>query len=359
MMTYVSTETATYHFYAFTRLVTSLEAVVVQLQDSCRESRTENADLRQENGRLANTLETLKHESREREKYFRAFWHGRKGSEGEHRMEEFPPPPTSFNSMPGSSSSSLGTPVSTPHPHASPYPISAAENLDPRLQYQAHAHSPVSMTSNVYHHEGPASAYGDRSPSMPFVNHEGEPVGANGRPLDPNRMKMGHYTMFNMQSAARDTGWPPGVNHSASSESIAQENGSASHSPAFIPSPNVTATEIPYGSRYPMMENHKTVLPSIDTVPYMLSNANNDRSISPAASSPHTGSSTSVSSHFQFVFPSESQERTADPEFRRHLPPEPMPKPIPRASRTSMAILAAPSEDFLGRVRVLRSAPKA
>ncbi|KAI5124651.1 hypothetical protein M0805_004260 [Coniferiporia weirii] len=298
--------------------VTSLEAVVVQLQDSCRESRSEVSNLRQENTRLSSALETLRHESRERDKYLRALWHARKANDDPH-LDDFPPPPPSYATIPngtGTSSSSLGTPVTTPLAHPIPYPGPSSENLDPRLQYSQD--SSVSLPQNAYA-EAPGSAYGDRSPAMPFMNHEGEAVGSNGRAPAIGLSKMNQYTFNNMHGHVRDTGWHTGTNQAAppGSDPAAGENGSASHSPAFIPSPTMTSNDIPYGPRYPgpMMDGHKTVLPGIDSVPYMMNN--NDRSISPAASSPHTSSSTSVNSQFQFVFPTESQERTESDYHRR------------------------------------------
>lgn len=56
---------------AHQNIVTSLESVVIQLQDSCRESRSENIQLRHE-------ISRLRYENREREKYWRAFINPRK-----------------------------------------------------------------------------------------------------------------------------------------------------------------------------------------------------------------------------------------------------------------------------------------
>jgi hypothetical protein len=145
------------------------------------------------------------------------------------------------------------------------------------------------------------------------MTHDGEAVGVNGRPMDPRMQKMGPYPVF-VPNAPRDQGWPAGVGQSASSvNEQQQENGTATHSPAFMPSPTVTSAEMPYGPRYPTMDMHKNVLPSIDTAPYVF----NDRSISPAGSSPHTGSQASVSSQFPFVYPADGSER-ADGDYRRH-----------------------------------------
>jgi len=53
----------------------------LQLQDSCREARSEATEVRQENMQL-------KHAGREREKFWRALWLTRKGSESQ--LDEFP-----------------------------------------------------------------------------------------------------------------------------------------------------------------------------------------------------------------------------------------------------------------------------
>lgn len=52
-------------------IVTNLESVVLQLQESCRESRNEITELRQENARLLV-------EHREREKFWRTIYHTKK-----------------------------------------------------------------------------------------------------------------------------------------------------------------------------------------------------------------------------------------------------------------------------------------
>ena len=294
-------------------LVTSLESVVLQLQDSCRESRAEASELRQENARLAQALDTLRHETREREKYLRALWHARKGADDPH-VDDFPPPPPSFSAIPQSASSSGSIVSSTNHPSTVAYP-NPQENLDPRLQYSAHTDSPVSIGANAYH-DGSGSAYGDRSPSVPFVTHDGDPVGVNGRPIDPHRVqKLSPYPVFVSPNTAREPAWG-GVGQSTSSVNDQHENGTATHSPAYMPSPTVTSAEMQYGPRY-AMDMAKNVLPSIDTAPYVFT----DRSISPAGSSPHT-SQASVSSQFPFVYTGDGQERN-DGDYRRHQPQAP------------------------------------
>ncbi|KIJ25754.1 hypothetical protein M422DRAFT_38503 [Sphaerobolus stellatus SS14] len=54
--------------------VTSLEAVVLSLQDTCRETRNDADDLRRENTRLTSMMDSLKVAARDRERQWREFW---------------------------------------------------------------------------------------------------------------------------------------------------------------------------------------------------------------------------------------------------------------------------------------------
>nr|GAT44204.1 predicted protein [Mycena chlorophos] len=74
--------------------VTSLESVVVQLQDSCRDAKTETLELRQQTA-------GLRHEFRERERFWRTMWQSRKPSAND--GEELPP-----NATPQASIGQLG-----------------------------------------------------------------------------------------------------------------------------------------------------------------------------------------------------------------------------------------------------------
>lgn len=326
--------------------------MVLQLQDSCRETRSEAAELRQENTRLINALETLRHETREREKYLRALWHARKGADDPH-MDDFPPPPPSFSNVPPQSASSSSSMVSSSgHPAVAQYPP-PQENLDPRLQYATHTNSPVSISANAYH-DPSGSTYGDRSPSVPFVTHEGDPVGVNGRAMDAHRMqKMSHYPVFGVPNPARDQGWSPTVGQSTSSVNDQQQDpGSATHTPAFMPSPTVTSAEMPYGPRYHGLSN-------IDTAPYVF----NDRSISPAGSSPHTGSQASVSSQFPFAYQADGQDR-GDADYRRHTASGPAPEMTLHGGTADISVFAVnrrrvssgPERPMLGGMASFRQA---
>ena len=89
-------------FFPFTlNPVTSLEAVVLSLQDTCREARNDADDLRHENSRLQSVVEAMKQAARDREKQWRDFWQSKQQALGldETHMNDLPPrasgtPPT-------------------------------------------------------------------------------------------------------------------------------------------------------------------------------------------------------------------------------------------------------------------------
>ncbi|KAI0051697.1 hypothetical protein FA95DRAFT_1554225 [Auriscalpium vulgare] len=282
--------------------VTNLEAVVLQLQDSCRDARTEANELRQESNRL-------RHAGREREKFWRALWQTRKGSESQ--VDEFPPLPACFGPM------HPQTTAVNPHINATVAPYS-----EEALSYQ---NGDSTAVNNPY---TPAPDYPTRSPSIAYT-HDADHLANDGRTHHINHRpspKYAGYHPYAVQSAARDAAWPPPVAQTTSSggDSGRAESSNSSHSPTFVESPNVApTTDMPYVSRYGMGEDQK-VPPSIldGGAPYMFPGS---RSLSPT-STPPSSSSTSLTSPFNFTFPdgSMSQDRT-DFDYRRHStghPPE-------------------------------------
>lgn len=313
------------------KLVTSLEQVVVQLQDSCRQKHNDNADLRRENDRLSAALDTLRRECREREKYLRAVWHSRRAVNGSGvTIDDFPPPPPSFavsTSGTGSSSSSLGTPVQTPL--APPVSInhyttagangSTADGLDVTSGLTAFDQTTTMSLAQAQdgYGEAPGSAYSDRSPVLTFMGPSARDQDeVNGRGAPMNLAKMPPYASYASAwttSPTQTTAVAPG------SDPLGNENGSsASQSPAaYIPSPTLTANEINYGAaapRYtaPMHDASKGVVPGVDTVPYMLNNG--DRSISPIATSPHA-----PMGHYPFAFPTTETQDHSDADYHSRL----------------------------------------
>lgn len=333
---------------------------MVQLQDSCREARNDAAELRKENTRLSSTLDSLRHECREREKYLRALWYARRrgpaiNSAGNH-VDDFPAPPASFacgsngsngnGNGNGASSSSLGTPVSTPLlAHHSVVNYGGAGSSDGGLDAAAVGlggfsapHEQLAQQQQQQQQQqggysdtpGSASAYSDRSPVMPFLGQNGSggeqphAHANNGRSTTLHLTKMEPYGSYLSSGHVRDTGWGPTTmsptTQGGGSESMTGQGGSAGHSPAFIPSPTITSNDIPYGAQRYAMHDAQKAGGGIDAVsPYMMSNSA-DRSLSPIATSPHatTSSASSSMGQFPFTFASSDAQERAEAEYHQH-----------------------------------------
>ena len=270
--------------------VTNLEAVVLQLQDSCREARAEASELRQDNSRLRNA-------GREREKFWRALWQTKKGSESQ--VDEFPPPPSCFGPM-HPQITAINSQIG---PAVGPY----AE--DP-LQYPADHTPPF---SDVTYPTGASNELTARSPSVPYAHGESE-----------SHRSANQFTPYPSppRNLMRDVTWAPPIALTGSSGGDSGHAGSSSssHSPTFVESPSVTTADVPYLSRFP---NHnyedQKVLPSpLDSTSYLPTS----RSHSPSSTRP-SSSSTSLTSPFQFPFNDGSvPHEKGDFDYRRHHPPE-------------------------------------
>jgi hypothetical protein len=276
--------------FSLSSKVTNLEAVVLQLQDSCREARAEANELRQDNNRLRNA-------GREREKFWRALWQTKKGSESQ--MDEFPPLPACFGPM---------------HPHITainsqigsavgPYP-------DDALHYSTGNTPPF---SDVPYPTSNPSELVARSPSVPYAHGDAE-----------SHRQSNQFTPYPSppRNVIRDVTWAPPIALTGSSGGDSGHAGSSSssHSPTFVESPSVTTNDIPYPSRYPghSYEDQKIVPSPLDSAPYLPTS----RSHSPTSTRP-SSSSTSLTSPFQFHFSDGSApHEKGDFDFRRHHPPE-------------------------------------
>ncbi|KAJ7169881.1 anaphase-promoting complex, cyclosome, subunit 4-domain-containing protein [Mycena filopes] len=232
--------------------VTSLESVVLQLQDSCREARTDAQDLRQQNA-------SLRHEFREREKFWRTLWQSRKSGEN----DELPP---------------------LPQPSAQrPYGILSAAHL----RHRKHD-IPVPRRSN----------------------NRGAKYGPYSYSIHGSHRDHGHS-------------WPPsiGQNTSSSGESGAPQTTNSSDSPGFGESPTLTSSSsdlsVPFQSTR-FGEEPKIPVNNLDSAPYVFPGS---RSISPSSTTP-SSSSTSLTSPFQFAFSDGSvpHERN-DYDYRRNSNP--------------------------------------
>jgi hypothetical protein len=279
--------------------VTSLESVVLQLQDSCREARTEVQELRQDNSRL-------RHEVREREKNWRALWQARKTGPGP-ESDDLPPLPPSFSPV-HSQASSMNGHMGSSHLH---------QYRNESLGYRTNDDPSI---CNGSYTAGPNHNYHGHSPSMPYAGVENDGSGdSSSHPLNHRVPKYSPYS-YALHGSSRDGPWPQTITQSASSggDSGAPTSNHSSHSPGFVESPTLTSSEMSYVGRFPA-EEQKVPLNNLDTAPYVFPNS---RSISPTSSTPPSSSSAPLTSPFQFTFP-ENAVAHDRPEFdyRRHSNP--------------------------------------
>ncbi|KAJ7597055.1 hypothetical protein C8J56DRAFT_306347 [Mycena floridula] len=231
--------------------VTNLESVVLQLQDSCRESRTEAQTLRQENVRL-------KQELREREVFWRAVCSRKAGQGSDNNSDDLPPPSASFSGMNG-------------HGQVNQY---ATDGLSYR------AHDPTVCNGQF---NNAAHAYNGHSSSLSY------PDGGDINQRLPKYTSYFHPTrdwpqsITQSSSSGADSGVPPASSHS-------------SDSPNFSQSPHVTtSSDMTFVARFPS-EDQKIPLTNIETTPYIFSAS---RSISPSNTPP----SATLTSSFPFPYP--------------------------------------------------------
>ncbi|KAH7883603.1 hypothetical protein F5I97DRAFT_2041891 [Phlebopus sp. FC_14] len=260
--------------------VTSLESVVLQLQDSCREARSEAGELRQHNARL-------RHEIREREKFWRALWQARKTGQAP-ESDDLPPLPPAFSAHTPSTLMTNRLPTS----HGGHY-------SDDGIAYQT-SDDATSMCSGTFG-PGPNSAYPAHSPALSYSAIDNEHLSSAAVPhqMAGNRMsKFGQYP-YPVQTMNRDGAWAQTIPQTSSSTG----------------SPTLTSPDM-YVNRS-FVDDQKAPLTHLETTPYLFSGS---RSISPSSSTPPSSSSTSLTSPFQFTFPQDGsvpQDRS-EFDYRRH-----------------------------------------
>ena len=189
---------------------------------------------------------------------------------------------------------------------------------DDALRYPSTSHASGSMGGPSYHAPN-GQDYPQRSPALGYV-----PMAANGsesRSMDAHgRMaRYDAYASYSIDTTPRDSGWVPHPGTSVSDGSM--DSSSAAHSPTFVESPTLTASELQYSSRYGVVEDQKVPLTPLATSQYMFAPS---RSLSPAASTPSSTSSTSLApASYAFTFP-EGTNIADRPEFYRRTtnPPE-------------------------------------
>lgn len=288
--------------------VTNLESVVLQLQESCREAKTEAAELRKENSRL-------RHGGRERDKFFHAMLasRGKPNGRSDSHPEDFPP------HLQTNYSPSNGGPLPSPiaSSHVNQYGDQAMAN-----RYQTPRDPSGSMSNNASFNSG--HEYSNRSPTLTFAGPEADHGSIDGRPnsMHSQRMpnnKYGPYSPYEVDGNVRDHVWAQNMAQAPmpGGDAMQQDGSSSSHSPSFVePSSNLTSPEMSYVPRYPV-EDQKMSLTSLDTTaPYVFSHS---RPLSPSASTTSSASSTMTSPFpFQFTDNSVPQDRPDYNNFRRH-----------------------------------------
>ncbi|KAI0757001.1 hypothetical protein C8Q80DRAFT_1340693 [Daedaleopsis nitida] len=276
--------------------VTNLESVVLQLQESCRHTESQLQDVRQENARLKTELE-------HKESLLRMY-------EQQKKVDREPQDDYPMSYAP------VRTPPVTIQSSMSSAPASNYGGED-AMRYPSASHASGSMNGSSYN----AQDYHQRSPALGFV-----PIAASGsesRPMDAHgRMtRYDPYTPYPIDTSARDSGW---VAHPGTtvSDPGGMDSSSSTHSPTFVESPTLTASDSLYPSRYAVVEDQKVPLTPLATSPYMFAPS---RSLSPAASTPSSASSTSIAPNsYSFTFP-EGSSLADRPEFnfrRAHHAPE-------------------------------------
>jgi hypothetical protein len=278
-------------------LVTSLESVVLQLQDSCREAKTEANEMRQENSRI-------RHDFREREKLWKALFQTRKTGRGP-ESDDLPPTPPSFSPT-HSQSSSVNSHLASSH---------MSHYGNDTLVYRT-GDDPSGSLQHGSYNSGPSHAYPSHSPSLSFTGVESDQLSDSPTHTmnSQSAAKYGPYP-YPISGPTRSASWPSNLTHSAPSgpESCPPTSNGASHSPSFVESPSLTPPS--YLSRFPV-DDQKVSLSSIDTAPYAFPTS---RSISPTTTAPGSSSSTpAIPSAFPYTFAESSLPHDhSDYDYRR------------------------------------------
>ena len=188
---------------------------------------------------------------------------------------------------------------------------------DESMRYASNNHASSSMNGASYHNPN-GQEYPQRSPALGYVPIAGSGSEPRSMHADGRMPRYDPYSPYSIDTSSRDSGWVahPGT---AVSDPGSIDSSSAAHSPTFVESPTLTASDIAYPSRYGVVEDQKVPLTPLTTSPYMFAPS---RSLSPAASTPSSASSTSIApGQYAFTFP-EGTSLADRPEFyrRAHAP---------------------------------------
>jgi hypothetical protein len=275
--------------------------VVIQLQESCRESRSELVELRQENAHL-------RHEHRERENFWRALYQARKTSE----TDDLPTPPLSSPFLGHVQLSGLAAAPLIQHPYGNGL---SYRGEDPAA---CHYNTPGANHTN----------FQSQTPSISFPSNGVSADASSGSPLNHRVGKYATYP-YSAHGSPRDARWQPGPTLPGG-ESVTPPH---SHSPPYLESPSLTSTDMgAYPGRFSGDEQKVTLTSVLDNAPYVFpagerfhhgigDSVPNSRSMSPSSST--STASLPLTSSFQFTFhePSAGQDRS-DFDYRRHSLPQ-------------------------------------
>ena len=235
-----------------TGAVTSLESVVIQLQESCRESRAEAIELRQENNRL-------RMEQRERERFWRALYHAKKTGQAPEVDDLTSPPPPLSSPFVGQSQLAAVSSHSNPSLASQPYPTALGYRDD-------------IVGQGVY--SGPSGSgppFGTQSSSAPFPTTDLSSDASSGSSTHFRGHKYPSYSY----PISRDGRWQ--VNSTI--PSVAGGGGEPitpphSQSPVYMESPSLTSVEMStYAGRFPAEEQKVSLASVLESAPYVFPSA--------------------------------------------------------------------------------------
>ncbi|KAF9481413.1 hypothetical protein BDN70DRAFT_930916 [Pholiota conissans] len=307
--------------------VTSLESVVIQLQESCRDARNDALHQRHENARL-------RIQFRERERFWRSLCNSRNAGGHAPETDDLPPPP--------SPSPYLGHPHPTGPPLVQyPSPLACREDSTP-------CHSAYNPSPNF-----PSSSPG----VPPFANNDVSAEAASHR--------VGKFTPYPFQinaGASRDPRW-----HSIPAGLPNAESGT--------PSPSITSTDMSsYSARFSAADEQKAALNSVlDSAPFVFPNGDrfhqnagdsvpNSRSMSPTTqSTPNSSTSMSLTSSFPFTFheplaSASAGQESSEFDYRRHSLPH-CPEMTLHGGTADISLTGQPAHDAV-RYRVGERRPE-
>jgi hypothetical protein len=284
--------------------VTNLESVVLQLQESCREAKTESAELRKENNRL-------RHNTREREKFWRTLWQQSRKNGGHSDSPQDDYPSHLQSNYPPSNGAPLASPISPSH-------VNQYGDQSMSARYPPARDPSGSMSNNNGFNPGAGHEYPNRSPTITFAGTDPEHGSLDGRPNSLHSQqrvqKYTPYSPYDVEGGVREHAWSQNMTQAPMSggDPMQQDGGSSSHSPGFVEAAsNLTSPEMSYVPRYPV-DDQKMSLTNLDTnAPYVFSQS---RPLSPSASTTSSASST-MTSPFQFPFPDGSATHQDRPDF--------------------------------------------